>query len=190
MQNFTPNVYYYVERYNLTDLSKLGRNISIIYRNYQNIDYLDNLLKLKLFCKKNGNDLYLSNNIKLSIKLRLSGVYIPSFNNKLNYCGFNNFPNNFKIIGSAHNLNEIRVKKSQGCKEIFLSPLFKTSKSKNFLGIVKFNLLTLGIKNKFIALGGINEKNYKKTRLTNIDGFASINWAKKNGLSKLRPFKI
>jgi thiamine-phosphate pyrophosphorylase len=99
-------------------------------------------------------------------------------------------PNNFKIIGSAHNLKEIKVKYIQGCKEIFVSPLFKTSKSKNFLGIVKFNLLTLGIKNKFIALGGINEKNYKKTRLTNIDGFASISWIKKNGLSKLRPFKI
>ena len=190
MQNFTPNIYYYVESYNLTDLSRLGRNISIIYRNYQNIDYLDNLLKLKSFCKKNGNNLYLSNDIKLSIKLRLNGVYIPSFNNKLNYCGFNNFPNNFKIIGSAHNLKEIRVKYVQGCKEIFISPLFKTGKSKNFLGIVKFNLLTLGIKNKFIALGGINEKNYRETRLTNADGFASISWIKKNGLSKLRPFKI
>ena len=188
MQNFTPNIYYYVESYNLTDLSKLGRNISIIYRNYENIDHLKNLIKLKLFCKKNGNDLYLSNNIKLSIKLRLSGVYIPSFNNKLNYCGFNNLPNNFKIIGSAHNLKEIRVKYIQGCKEIFISPLFKNNKSKNFLGIIKFNLLTLGIKNKFIALGGINEKNFKLMKLLKSRGFATISWAKKNGLRKLRPF--
>ena len=188
MQNFTPNIYYYVESYNLTDLSRLGRNISIIYRNYENIDHLKNLIKLKLFCKKNGNDLYLSNNIKLSIKLRLSGVYIPSFNNKLNYCGFNNLPNNFKIIGSAHNLKEIRVKYIQGCKEIFISPLFKNNKSKNFLGIIKFNLLTLGIKNKFIALGGINEKNFKLMKLLKSRGFATISWAKKNGLRKLRPF--
>ena len=188
MQNFTPNIYYYVESYNLTDLSRLGRNISIIYRNYENIDHLKNLIKLKLFCKKNGNDLYLSNNIKLSIKLRLSGVYIPSFNNKLNYCGFNNLPNNFKIIGSAHNLKEIRVKYIQGCKEIFISPLFKNNKSKNFLGIIKFNLLTLGIKNKFIALGGINEKNFKMIKLLKSKGFATISWVKKNGLRKLRPF--
>src|SRR5210317_813618 len=159
MQNFTPNIYYYVESYNLTDLSRLGRNISIIYRNYQNIDYLDNLLKLKSFCKKNGNNLYLSNDIKLSIKLRLNGVYIPSFNNKLNYCGIYSLPKNFKIIGSAHNLKEIRIKNLQGCKEIFLSPLFKISKSKNFLGITKFNLLTLRFGNNFIALGGINKKN-------------------------------
>ena len=190
MQNFTPNIYYYVESYNLTDLSRLGRNISIIYRNYQNIDYLDNLLKLKSFCKKNGNELYLSNNIKLSVKLKLNGVYIPSFNNKLNYCNLFSLPKKFKIIGSAHNLKEVKIKNSQGCKEIFISPLFRVSKSKKFLGFIKFNLLTLKIKNNFIALGGINEKNYKSIKMLKIKGFASINWAKKNGLSKLRPFKI
>ena len=132
MQNFTPNIYYYVEGYNLTDLSRLGRNISIIYRNYQNIDYLDDLLKLKSFCKKNGNNLYLSNDIKLSIKLRLNGVYIPSFNNKLNYCGFNTLPNNFKIIGSAHNLKEIKVKYIQGCKEILFHHYLKLVNPKIF----------------------------------------------------------
>jgi len=37
-------------------------------------------------------------------------------------------------------------------------------------------------------LGGINKKNYKKLRLTKIEGFAGITWIKKNGLRKLRPF--
>ena len=40
----------------------------------------------------------------------------------------------------------------------------------------------------FIALGGINENNYKKLKLTNVVGFAGISWIKKNGLRKLRPF--
>jgi len=40
---------------------------------------------------------------------------------------------------------------------------------------------------KIIALGGINKKNYKKLKSTQSDGFASISWAKKNGLRKLRP---
>ena len=190
MQNFLSTIYCYVDKYNLSDLSKLGRNINIIYRNYENIDHLKDLKKLKIFCKKNGNKLYISNNIKLSIKLNLNGVYIPSFNNKLNYCGFFRLPKKFKIIGSAHTLNEIRVKKIQGCKEIFLSPLFKVSKSKKFLGSTKFNLLTLKIKSNFIALGGINEKNFQAIKLLKVNGFASINWAKKNGLSKLRPFKV
>jgi thiamine-phosphate pyrophosphorylase len=188
MQNFLSRVYCYVDNYNLSDLSKLDRNINIIYRNYENINHLKNLKKLKVFCKKNGNELYTSNNIKLSIKLKLNGVYIPSFNNKLNYCSLFNLPKKFKIIGSAHNLKEIRIKKSQGCKEIFLSPLFKVSKSKKFLNSIKFNFLTLEINSNFIALGGINEKNFKAIKLLRITGFASINWAKKNGLSKLRPF--
>jgi len=182
MQNSLSRVYCYVDKYNLSDLSKLGRNINIIYRNYESINHLKNLKKLKIFCQKNGNELYMSNNIKLSIRLRLNGVYIPSFNNKLNYCGLFALPKKFKIIGSAHNLKEIRIKKSQGCKEIFISPLFKVNKSKKFLNSIKFNLLTLTNKSNFIALGGISEKNFKTIKLLKINGFASINWAKKNGL--------
>ena len=188
MQNLKPNVYCYVNNYNLLNLSKLGRKTNIIYRNYENIDHADNLLKLKQFCKKNGNDLYLTNDIKLSIKLGLNGVYIPSFNKKLNFSGAFTLPKNFKIIGSAHNQNEIKIKIEQGCKKIFISPIFKISKSKKFLGIIKFNLLTLKDKSNFIALGGINDQNYKKLKLTKIKGIASISWAKKNGLRNLGRF--
>ena len=35
---------------------------------------------------------------------------------------------NFKLIGSAHNLNEIKIKEKQGCEEIFLSPIFYNPK--------------------------------------------------------------
>ena len=188
MQNSTPSIYCYVSDYNLSDLSKLGKNINIIYRNYRNIDHFNNLLKLKLFCKKNNNRLYLSNNIKLSIKLSLDGVYIPSFNNRLNYCSVYNLPKKFKVVGSAHNLKEIRIKNLQGCKEIFLSPIFKIEKAKNFLGIIKFNLIKLNCKTNLIALGGINQKNFKKLKILGLKGFASISWAKKNGLRNLRPF--
>jgi thiamine-phosphate pyrophosphorylase len=69
-----------------------------------------------------------------------------------------------------------------------LSPIFKVNKSKIFLGITKFNLMTLNSNTTFVALGGINEKNYKMIKLTKTAGFASISWIKKNGLSKLRPF--
>jgi thiamine-phosphate pyrophosphorylase len=62
------------------------------------------------------------------------------------------------------------------------------SKSKKFLGVIKFNYLTLNKKFNYIALGGVNEKNYKMIKLLNTEGFASISWAKKNGLRKLRPF--
>ena len=99
MQDFLPKVFCYVDEFNLSDLSKLSKNINIIYRNYTNIDHTDHLIKIKAFCKKSNNKLYLSNNIKMSIKLGLDGVYIPSLNKQINYCGSFNLPKNFKIIG-------------------------------------------------------------------------------------------
>ena len=58
------------------------------------------------------------------------------------------------------------IKEKQGCEEIFISSIFQNQKSKNFLGIIKFNLLANKTKLKIIALGGINEKNYKKLKST------------------------
>jgi thiamine-phosphate pyrophosphorylase len=66
--------------------------------------------------------------------------------------------------------------------------VFKVNKSKKFLGVNKFNFMTLNKKAYFVALGGINERNYKMIKLLRTSGFASIGWAKKNGLRKLRPF--
>ena len=188
MQKKIPKIYCFVNEFNLSELSKLGRNISIIYRNYNNINHLDNILELKKFCRKSKNEFYISNNIRLAIKLGLNGVYIPSFNNKINYGKTYSLPKSFRIIGSAHNSSEIIIKQKQNCKDIFLSPIFKVSKSKKFLDISKFNLIALNSKIECIALGGINNKNYKKIKLLRSSGFASISWAKKNGLRKLRPF--
>ena len=39
---------------------------------------------------------------------------------------------NFKIIGSAHNYQEIIIKEKQGCEEIFISPIFFNKKNKSF----------------------------------------------------------
>ena len=91
---------------------------------------------------------------------------------------------NFKIIGSAHNFLELKIKEKQGCEEIFISPLFYNPKNKSFLDIVKFNNLHLSSNRKIIALGGINQKNINKLKCTKAFGFAGISWIKKNGLSK------
>ena len=94
----------------------------------------------------------------------------------------------FEILGSAHNLKEIKIKEKQGCTTIFLSPIFKVNKSNYYLDVVKFNILANNTKRKIIALGGINFNNLKKIRLTKSVGFASISLLKKNGLNKFRPF--
>ena len=188
MQKNSFKIYSFVNEFNLSDLHQLSKDICIIYRNYDNINHLENILKLKKYCKNTRTKFYLSNDIRLSIKLRLDGVYIPSFNNKINYVLNYSLPKSFDIIGSAHNIAEINVKLRQKCNKIFLSPVFKINKSKKFLGVNRFNFMTLNKKANFIALGGINEKNYKMIKLLKTNGFASIGWAKKNGLRKLRPF--
>ena len=80
------------------------------------------------------------------------------------------------------------IKEKQGCSKIFLAPTFKVLKSKNYLGILKFNKLALSTGKKIISLGGINETNIRKLNLLICCGFAGISWVKKNGPSKLRPF--
>ena len=109
---------------------------------------------------------------------------MPSFNKRPIYKNFN-LRKKFKIIGSAHNISEVKIKEMQNCEEIFISPIFKTSKHKNFLNILKFNLITKETKVKIVALGGINDQNLKKINLTKSKGVASISWIKKNGLNKI-----
>jgi len=109
----------------------------------------------------------------LAIKLDLDGVYIPSFNNSLNHLAYS-FKKNFKIVGSAHNLKEIKIKENQKVERIFLSSLFK--KNKNFLGINKFKILSKLTKKNTVPLGGISNKNLKKLALVNKYEFAGISY--------------
>ena len=154
----------------------------MVYRNYQFYDTQD-VIKTREFCKKRKFKLYLANNIRLAIQLNLDGVYLPAFNNISNYSNIK-LKNKFTIIGSAHNIKELKIKENQNCKEIFISPIFRTEKSIKYLDVIKFNYLTKITRKKIICLGGINEKNIRRLILTTSNGFASISWIKKNGLNK------
>ena len=113
----------------------------------------------------------------------MKGVYLPAFNKRIIYNNLNiTAKKKFKIIGSAHNVAEIKVKEKQNCEEIFLSPIFKTEKYKNYLDTIKFNILANKTKRNVIALGGVNLNNLKKIYSTRSIGVASISWIKKNGL--------
>ena len=138
MQKKISQLYYFIDKYNHAELSKLNKNINIIYRNYKkNID-ISTLISIKNYCKKNRIKFFISNNIKLAIKYKLDGVYIPAFNKQINFIK-GSLPINFKILGSAHNNFEISIKQKQGCDVIFLSPIFKVKKKNWFLDVVKFN---------------------------------------------------
>ena len=110
----------------------------------------------------------------MALKLRLDGVYLPSFNKQLNHLTYST-SSNFIVLGSAHNIKEIRIKELQKVQKIFLSSLFK--KNDNYLGIYKFKTLKNYTKKKIVALGGISKRNIKKIKLIdNISNFAGISY--------------
>jgi thiamine-phosphate pyrophosphorylase len=173
MHNKLPNKYYFINKFDTNYIVKQDRSTGFIYRNYSSKNNLSTIIKLKNFLKKNRYKFFLSNNIKLAIKLDLDGVYIPSFNKDNSHLSFS-FKKNFLIIGSAHNNKEIKVKKSQGVKILFLSSIFK--KNKNYLGINRFKLLSRLSNKEIVALGGISGINLKKLKLLNCFGFAGISY--------------
>ena len=54
--------------------------------------------------------------------------------------------------------------------------LFKINKNNKFLNPTKFNLLAAKTNVKVIALGGINQLNFKKLNLVKSYGFAGISY--------------
>ena len=168
------NKYYFINKFDTNIIDKQDKQTTIIYRNYNSktIDQ-DLILKIKKYCKRRKIKFYLSNHIKLAIKLNLDGAYIPSFNKCKKHLSFT-LKKQFSIIGSAHNIKEIKIKEIQNVNKIFLSSVFK--KNKNYLGINKFKLISNFTKKKVIALGGISKKNINKLKLLNNSEFAGISY--------------
>ena len=174
MHNFLKTKYYFINKFDTNNIDKQDKRTIIIYRNYsppKNNDCV--ILKIKNYCKKKNKKFYLSNNIKLALKFGLDGIYIPSFNKQFKHLSYN-LKKNFKIVGSAHNLKEIRIKELQKVDKIFLSSLFK--KNKNYLGINKFKYLSRLTKKEIVILGGVTKRNVKQLYLLKNFEFAGISY--------------
>ena len=171
--------YYFINKLDTNNIDKQDNQTTIIYRNYTT-KIVDQtlILKIKRYCKKKSIKFYLSNNIKLAIKLGLDGAYIPSFNKSLKHLAYS-YKKNFNVVGSAHNIKEVRYKELQKVNKIFLSSLFKNNK--NYLGINKLKLLSNLSKKKIVVLGGISQKNIKLLKLLNSPDFAGISFFEKKG---------
>ena len=179
MHDQLPKVFCFINNYEKSYIKRLPKNTAIIYRNYnKNINKVE-IIKIKTLCKKDNRKFFLANNVKIAIQLNLDGVYIPSFNKELKINYFIK-KKNFIILGSAHNITEIRQKELQKVNCIFLSPIFITKKSNKFLGIHKFNNLANYTSKKIICLGGIKKNNLKKIKLLNTYGFSSVSLFKQN----------
>jgi thiamine-phosphate pyrophosphorylase len=150
-------IFHFINNYNPAYIGKLNKNIKLIYRNHEkkpDIEYLK----------------------KLAIKLNFDGVYISSFNKRLIIKS--NTHKKFTILGSAHDLKEIRIKEKQGVQIIFLSPVF-INKNNRYLGIYNYLKLRKLTRCKSVALGGIDEKNLKQLYIYGINEFASIKFIEK-----------
>ena len=181
-------MFIFLDHYNNQIFENNNTNIGVIYRNYNNPKREIELIKIAKACRKKRYQLFVSNDIKLVLKVRADGIYIPSFNKVKMFS--NLAKKNLTILGSAHNHKEIREKISQQCHAIFLSPIFNVKKSINFLDVYKFNYLSRSSKVNILALGGITQHNIHKLRLLHIKGFGGISiFKKKTGLKKAGFFK-
>ena len=178
MHKLIPKYYYFIDKLDIEEIKNINNKIAVIYRNYQNKPTFNEIKKFYSFCKKKKIKFLISDYFDIAVKLNLDGFYIPSFNTKF-FLKKKCPEKKFLIIGSAHNIKEIKIKEKQNVKLIFLSPIFKTKKNKNFLGIIRFNNLSQITKKPIVALGGINVINVKKLKMTNAFGFSGISHIKK-----------
>ena len=175
MHSNLPKQYYFIDKFDKKILENQSTKTAIIYRNYSKTINKLEIIKLREFCNKKKLKLFLSNDFKLALKLNLNGAYIPSFNNSFNHLNFI-VKKGFLILGSAHNIKEIRVKELQKVDAIFLSSIFK--KNNNYLGLFRFLNLNYLTKKNTIALGGISKKNKKILNMISLWGFAGISYFK------------
>ena len=177
MHKFLPKIFVFIDKYNNKLFNNNNTNLGIVYRNYKDKKKEKELIKIAKACKKKKYKLFVSNDIKLALKIGADGIYIPSFNKAQSFLNIEK--KNFIIIGSAHNQKEIQKKITQKCEAIFLSPVFFVKKAKKYLGLYKFNFLSNYNKINILALGGININNLSKLKLLNIKGFGGISMFKK-----------
>ena len=157
MHKIFPKIFIFLDHYDSRIFENNNISIGIIYRNYNDKKREKELVKIARACKKSRNQLFVSNDIKLAIKVKAEGIYVPSFNKTKSFANLEK--KNIKILGSAHSQKEIQKKISQNCSAIFLSPIFYMKKSKRFLGLHKFNYLSHQNNVNILALGGISENN-------------------------------
>ena len=173
MHNNFPKNFYFINSYKKSNIVKLDNNTAVIYRNYREKLDLKQIIKIRNFCHNRKIKFFLSNNFKVALKLKCDGAYIPSFNKSFQHLSYK-FRSRFILLGSAHNIKEIRLKETQKVNFIFISSVFK--KNKNYLGIHNFNKLKNSTHMKVIALGGISKFNERKICLLDCFGISGISY--------------
>ena len=100
---------------------KIFEKFIIIYRNQSKLINIEKLSIFRNNCKAKRIDFYVANDFKLMSILKADGLYISAYNTNLRVCRYRY--SKYKIIGSAHNYKELKIKNIQGCSPIIFSRL-------------------------------------------------------------------
>ena len=151
----------------------------IIYRVFQKYEKISELITFRKKCRLKGIRFFIANDLTLAVKIKADGAYLSARN--ISFKPLYLKRTKFSLIGSAHNIKEISLKKKQGCENILLSRLFQViyKPHLNYLGVSKFNNYLLNIDKNIIPLGGINLSNLNNTKIINSYGFAMMTEIKK-----------
>ena len=162
----------------LKKIKKRGKFV-IIYRNARITEKINSLKKFRKDCRLKQVSFYIANDLSLAINLKSDGMYLSSHNRGFKSLNFRSF--NFDIIGSAHDIKEVFLKKKQGCKNILFSRLFRVSykPEMSYMGLNRFNSFVLKNSKKIVPLGGIKLSNLNKMKSVNSEGFALMSEIKK-----------
>lgn len=117
--------YYFIDQINKSTISTIFkfRNISLIYMSQNNsFSNIQDLMKIKEFSTKNNLKFYVTDNIRLAIKVKANGIYLTKNYNRMlhNY----NYKKDFLILGSVHNQLEYYRKASKIVKNFFYHQFF------------------------------------------------------------------
>ena len=80
MHKYLPSIFIFLDQYNNQIFENNNINIGVVYRNYNDTKRETELIKIAKACKKKRYQLFVSNDIKLALKVKADGIYIPSFN--------------------------------------------------------------------------------------------------------------
>ena len=111
MNHELPNIYCFISDLDKEYIKKLDNKITIIFRNYSEKLNIKKLKQLLDFCHSLGKKIILANNPRIALKLKFDGVYVPSFNKKIDYLLLKP-KNNFKVLNVHSNnmkFNKVRM---------------------------------------------------------------------------------
>ncbi len=124
--------------------------------------------------RKTRTKILVNDRADIALAAEADGVHLTSHSLSANIIR-QNFPKDFIIGVSTHTIEIAETAKQNGADFITFSPIFETPNKGNLHGVEKLRQICERLKPfPVIALGGIDETNYKSVLENGASGFAAI----------------